>query len=173
MATRYGNVYRGYGRPWKNRHAYARKLLLSRVGDPEQQSGGSSSQKHKRILIVDDEENILRVIHRVLSADGYDKDSIECVGTRAEALFLLEYWKDKGEHCDLVISDTQMPGPMDLLAFREKVKKLSPDTPFLLLSGAAEELKEEKKVADAFLPKPFMVEDFRVMVKGLIGYTLF
>jgi len=78
------------------------------------------------ILAVDDEINSLKVLSAALSSDEFTVDTAVS-GEEAFAMF-----KDK--HYDLVLSDYKMPGitGQQLL---EKVKTVSPETPFVLLTA--------------------------------------
>jgi len=78
------------------------------------------------ILAVDDEINSLKVLSAALSSDEFFVDTAVS-GEEAFAMF-----KDK--HYDLVLSDYKMPG-MTGEQLLEKVKTVSPETPFVLLTA--------------------------------------
>ncbi|HEB70953.1 MAG TPA: sigma-54-dependent Fis family transcriptional regulator [Desulfobulbus sp.] len=81
---------------------------------------------HYTILAVDDEINSLKVLSAALSSDKFTVDTA-ISGEEGFAMF-----KDK--HYDLVLSDYKMPG-MTGEQFLEKVKTVSPETPFVLLTA--------------------------------------
>ncbi len=78
------------------------------------------------ILAVDDEINSLKVLSAALSSDEFAVDTA-ISGEEAFAMF-----KDK--HYDLVLSDYKMQG-MTGEQLLEKVKTVSPETPFVLLTA--------------------------------------
>ncbi len=78
------------------------------------------------ILAVDDEINSLKVLSAALSSETFTVDTA-ISGEEAFAMF-----KDK--HYDLVLSDYKMPG-MTGQQLLEKVKTISPETPFVLLTA--------------------------------------
>ena len=93
-----------------------------------------------KILVVDDEESILRIVRRVLQAQGHT------VLTASDGRRALEAMR--GERIDLLISDVAMPvlrGP-DLAA---TVRQLRPGLPVLLMSGS------ERPDGYPFIAKPF------------------
>ncbi len=78
------------------------------------------------ILAVDDEINSLKVLSAALTSNELTVDTA-CSGEEAFSMF-----KDK--HYDLVLSDYKMPG-MTGEQLLEKVKTVSPETPFVLLTA--------------------------------------
>ncbi|GJQ49796.1 MAG: two-component system response regulator [Candidatus Kuenenia stuttgartiensis] len=90
---------------------------------------GCPKMKQNTILIVDDEENILNSLGRLL-------DDLGCTVFFAyDGKKGLEIIKDKDIH--MVISDYRMPG-MDGIKFLDEVKKISPGTIRLMLTGYAD-----------------------------------
>lgn len=78
------------------------------------------------ILAVDDEINSLKVLSAALSSEEFSVDTA-LSGEEAFSMF-----KDK--HYDLVLSDYKMPG-MTGEQLLEKIKTVSPETPFVLLTA--------------------------------------
>jgi two-component system, OmpR family, response regulator CpxR len=100
--------------------------------------------KPKRtILCVDDNEQYLSIRKVMLETRGYRV--IACT-TGEEAL---KRFKEGG--VDLLLTDLIMPG-LDGAKLVETVKKLSPQTPAILLSGRIRICDRETQ-ADVFLPK--------------------
>ena len=64
-----------------------------------------------------------------------------------------------GGGADIIISDVDMPG-MSGLELLSKIKSKDPDKIVILMSGHAEnEIKLKNSQANAFLAKPFQVDD--------------
>jgi two-component system, OmpR family, response regulator CpxR len=100
--------------------------------------------KPKRtILCVDDNEQSLSIRKVMLETRGYHV--ITCSGGQ-EAL---DRFKNGG--VDLVLTDLTMPG-LDGSKLIDEIKKLSPQTPAILLSGKVKMYDRDTK-ADVFLPK--------------------
>jgi two-component system response regulator CpxR len=100
--------------------------------------------KPKRtILCVDDNEQSLSIRKIMLETRGYRV--VTCTGGQ-EAL---ERFKKGG--VDLVLTDLTMPG-LDGNRLIEEIKRLSPHTPAILLSGKVKLYDRDTK-ADVFLPK--------------------
>jgi len=115
------------------------------------------------ILLVDDECNILKSLTRLFKKDGYKIFTAE---SGEQALSLV-----RGVEFDLVISDMRMPG-MSGVELLENVKRLSPNTIRILLTGYA----DISSVVDAvnksgiyrYIAKPWDDEDIRLTVKGAL-----
>jgi CheY-like chemotaxis protein len=102
-----------------------------------------------RLLFVDDEPRLLDGLRRSLWTRR-NQWNISFADNGPEALELLERWP-----VDIVVSDFRMPG-MDGGQFLQKVRRLSPDTVRVVLSGHTEEsdLLALVGVAHRFLIKP-------------------
>jgi len=85
--------------------------------------------KPNTILIVDDEENILKTLERLMEDEGY---RIFFADSGFKGLEIIKH-----EDIHLVISDQKMPG-MDGIKFLYEVKKTSPDTIRIMLTGFAD-----------------------------------
>jgi CheY-like chemotaxis protein len=108
----------------------------------------SQLQLHDRavILMVDDNEHGLIARKNVLQQEGF----VSITATSAEAgLELMQT-----HHFDLVVTDYKMGG-MDGIAFIVHIRRCSPGTPVILLSGFVEPLglDELSTGADAVLSK--------------------
>lgn len=101
------------------------------------------------ILVVDDKENVLVVMSEYLAYDGH---SVVTANSASQGLSLF-----LANEFDLVITDLAMPDMNgDEMSF--KIKKLSPDTPIILITGFDKEIgtegKEKQMYVDLFLQKP-------------------
>src|SRR6201993_2755380 len=100
--------------------------------------------KPKRtILCVDDHEQSLSIRKVMLETRGY---RVLACNSGEEAL---EHFRKGG--IDLVLTDLIMPG-LDGTKLIDEVKKLSPQTPAILLSGKVRIYDRDTR-ADVFLPK--------------------
>jgi two-component system, OmpR family, response regulator CpxR len=97
----------------------------------------------KTILCVDDNEQALSIRKIMLETRGY---KVLAFNNGEQAL---EAFHRGG--VDLVLSDLMMPG-LDGSRLIEEVKKVSPQTPAVLISGRIK-IYERENVADVFLPK--------------------
>jgi two-component system response regulator PilR (NtrC family) len=114
------------------------------------------------ILVVDDERSMREFLSILLEREGYGTDKAE---DAEQALRLL----DTGVY-DLVISDVSMPGlsGLDLL---ERIKLVTPETAVLLITAfsTAEQAVEAMKLgAYDYIPKPFKVEEIKVLVRNAL-----
>ncbi len=112
-----------------------------------------------RILVVDDEVNMRALFKKILSKEGYQ---VETVSSGDEAVKLLE--KDR---FDLVVSDLKMPG-MDGFELLKKVKEISPQPPFILLTayGTVDSaVAAMKQGAFDYLTKPVNNDEVKLVIK--------
>ncbi len=115
-----------------------------------------------RILAVDDEINSLKVLSVALAGEDISVDTARS-GEEAFDMF-------NEKHYDLVISDYKMPGMSgeDLL---EKMKTISPDVPFVLLTayGTIElAVNAMRKGAYTYLTKPVNLDLLENIVNNLL-----
>jgi CheY-like chemotaxis protein len=117
----------------------------------------------RRILCVDDEENVLRAFERNLRGHF---ELQTAVGSERG----LQKLADHGPFA-VVVSDLRMPG-MDGIHFLAEVKRRSPDTVRLMLSGNAD---LESAIAAVnqdgifqFLTKPCGIESFRSAIEAAL-----
>jgi two-component system, OmpR family, response regulator CpxR len=97
----------------------------------------------KTILCVDDNEQALSIRKVLLETRGYRV--LAC----SSGELALEAFRRGG--VDLVLTDLLMPG-VDGSRLIEEVKRLSPQTPAVLISGRIK-VYERETLADLFLPK--------------------
>jgi PAS domain S-box-containing protein len=107
------------------------------------------------VLVVDDEENIRRMLRRILEKNGY---RVQEAHNGAAALTL---WKTKGNHIDVVLTDLLMP-VMDGQTLIAKLYRANPSAKIISMSGCLTHHHVEQTVetsTNAFLPKPFSAVD--------------
>jgi CheY-like chemotaxis protein len=117
------------------------------------------------ILVVDD-NNVFRIlVSKMLSRLGYEVSSADS-GENGLRIFL----KNK---FDVVLSDYEMPG-MDGVAFACSVKKSSPSTPVVIMTGAGMETVFSRKstAVDKVISKPFTLAEIDKTIQTLSGETL-
>lgn len=117
-----------------------------------------------RVLIVDDEENMLKLLNKILTKDGFDVRTAE---SGAEALRLL-----REDAFDLIISDLVMP-VIDGMSLMQEVKSRHPDTQFILITahGSIESAVQAMKVgAFDYLTKPFQKDEILLAVRKAVKY---
>jgi CheY-like chemotaxis protein len=75
---------------------------------------------------------------------------------------------------DIVLSDYEMPG-MDGVAFACSVKKSSPRTPVVIMTGAGREtvLARKTTAVDEVISKPFTLAEIDETIQSLSGKALF
>lgn len=119
----------------------------------------------KRLLIVDDEPRLLRAVELTLSDEGYEvttaRSAHEAMVQLAESL------------PDLVISDIRMPG-MDGYRFAHYLRS-NPRTeliPVIFLTAKdsnADRIAGFRSGVDAYITKPFEVEELLVIVSNILS----
>lgn len=128
-----------------------------------QKSAKYLASKNLKILVVDDDANIGAYIKHELG-DWY-RFSYAANGKEALKMIL-------SHHFDLVITDVMMP-EMDGITLLKSIKS-NPnisDIPVILLTSKSEvsfRLEGLKKGADAFLAKPFSMEELHILIDNLV-----
>ena len=114
----------------------------------------------KTILVVDDERDLLTAVAGVLEDEGYE--IIEC-GNGRDALECL-----RKRRPDLALIDVMMPfmSGTELVDHIHREPKLS-GLPIVLMSAV--ENTEAKKLASAFLKKPFALAKLVSLVHDLLA----
>ncbi len=114
-----------------------------------------------KILVVDDNNFLRIVVSKMLSLLGYEVLSADS-GENGLSLFL----KNK---FDIVLSDYEMPG-MDGVAFACSVKKSSPRTPVVIMTGAGKEAVFSRKsiAVDEVISKPFTLAGIDETIQNLL-----
>jgi DNA-binding response OmpR family regulator len=121
----------------------------------------------KRILVIDDDEQLRKMLKRMLLQAGYEV--IEAVdGLEGTHLFLQQ-------PADLVITDIFMPGKEGLEIIRELRKKFH-DVKIIAMSGGSARVGEYSALPLArefgaidTLTKPFMREELLEAVRQALG----
>ncbi|WP_175835525.1 hybrid sensor histidine kinase/response regulator AtsR [Burkholderia anthina] len=126
-----------------------------------------ATHRHRRALVVDDNDNARETLGAMLSALGLDAD---LCGTGHEGIARFE-----AGHYALVVLDLELP---DLSGFEvaQRIRMVAqPDDdgrfPSLLGVSAYESaaLRQNRRVFDAFLPKPVHLSELGALVEKLLG----
>ena len=119
----------------------------------------------EKILVVDDNKFLRIVVSKMLSRLGYEVSSADS-GENGLRIFL----KNK---FDIVLSDYEMPG-MDGVALACSVKKSSPRTRVVIMTGAGKEtvFSRESTAVDKVISKPFTLAEIDETIQNLAGKAL-
>ena len=116
------------------------------------------------ILVVEDEDEVIRIIERVLEGARY------AVTTAANGDDALREFKSSGRF-DLLLTDVVMPGTLQGPALAKAIRAINPDIPCVFLSGYASEATVHGnglKPSDIRLMKPIRnVELLQAVSKAL------
>lgn len=116
----------------------------------------------QKILVIDDEQNIRRMLIRVLSNEGFIVE---------EAINGMEGWeKLEKENYSLVLLDLKMP-KLNGMETLKKIKDTDSDLPVIMMSayGSITEAVEAMKLgAVDYLVKPFDIEELKIIVERAI-----
>jgi len=117
-----------------------------------------------KILIVEDELDIQKLVHRILTANGFE---VFKASNGEEGLIKATTLKP-----DLIIMDLMMPGMSGLEVCR--LLKKRPDTkgvPIIILSALNRSIDREyakEAGADKYISKPFQIDELLVAIDTLM-----
>ncbi|MDF1803317.1 ATP-binding protein [Thalassovita sp.] len=135
---------------------------------PEQITVTGYSGPRKKVLVVDDDFDHLRLLETVLKPMGF------LVQTAADAESALSMLDDFSP--DVFVLDIDMPGLTGWeLAQRLRDIKAFRSTPIIMVTGHALEAHQpvnRKQLYDAFIVKPYSLNDFLVRAAGLMKIEL-
>ncbi len=120
------------------------------------------SKETDRILVADDDAVIREGLRRILSAEGYE---VETVSNGRAALERLEAQRFK-----LLVTDLKMPG-MSGLEVLQSLRSFQPELPVVLITGYAaidNAVEAMKNGATDYLSKPFANDELISKVKNAI-----
>ena len=120
----------------------------------------------EKILVVDDNIFLRTLVSEMLSRLGFDVSSADS-GENGLSVFLRNRF-------DMVFSDYEMPG-MDGVAFACSIKKFSPFTPVVIMTGAGRQtvLSRESTAVDEVISKPFTLAEIDETIRNLSGKALY
>lgn len=118
-----------------------------------------------QILVIEDEPDILTLIHKILTANGFE---VIRASTGEEGLVLASKLNP-----DLIILDIVMPGLSGLEVLRLlKSKKTTKEVPVIIVSALNRDIDRQYANdygADAYIAKPFNIHDILTEVDRLMG----
>jgi signal transduction histidine kinase len=138
-----------------------RPALTPRIED----APAPSPRAEPTVLVVEDETSVLKLVRRLLEAEGYVVLSAQ---GGEEALLLAE---QHPEPIDLLLTDVVMPG-LNGIALAERFAELRPETPVLFMSGYADAAVVQRQIIDAgraFLQKPFAPDRLLGRVRDVLA----
>ena len=120
------------------------------------------------ILVIDDEPRLRELMRDMLTSDGH---AVELADGGQAGLDAFRKSKERGEMFDVVITDLGMPDVSGHEVIRT-VKRESPETPVILLTGWGNRLHPEEgipKEADVVLSKPPKINEVRKALSQFRG----
>ncbi len=117
------------------------------------------------ILLADDDFAVRDMVRRALMADGH---TVHVTQDGQEAL---DYFSANITGVDLIVTDVDMP-QLDGLALVEQALELKPSVSIVLMSGFSDQLDRAAALKAhrlASIPKPFTLEQIKVMVRSLLA----
>jgi CheY-like chemotaxis protein len=113
-----------------------------------------------KALVVDDDSELRSIVGKMLTVLGYEVSSADNA-EKALRIFL-------GSKFDIVLSDYEMPG-MDGVTLAHRIKKSSPGTPVVLMTGAAKEtvLSRMGTAVDRVILKPFTLAQMGATISSM------
>jgi DNA-binding response OmpR family regulator len=121
----------------------------------------SAAISPKKILLVDDEPQIIEVLDRYLTDDGF------IIIQAHDGLQALEMFRE--EHPDLIVLDLNMPGLNGLDAF--KIIRQESRVPVIMLTSRVDEVDRVVGLelgADDYVTKPFSPREVAARVKAVL-----
>ena len=165
--------------PWHPKSAFAR--ILPR---PVDSLAGSLYQRHEackkqgmaaiplklnshaaRVLVVDDDDSYCTIIRELLVRNGY---AVRVAYSVEEAMGLLQE-----ERPDLILTDLMMP-EVDGITFIRQLRSMPPHSgiPTIVVSAlvlARERAAAAQAGADAFVAKPFSIQQLQATIQEVVG----
>jgi DNA-binding response OmpR family regulator len=121
----------------------------------------------KSILLVEDEEDLINIVGSVFGEEGYE---VKKTLSAEEALQLCQTYKPDLIICDVKMAELDGFDMLEKLKTSEKLKKI----PFIFLTAldtSAEKKKGLRLGADAYITKPFDIDELVKIVERLVPPT--
>lgn len=125
---------------------------------------GPSPHPRAAIMVIDDDPDFCAMLTAALERLGHD---VVSVNDPLEGLAALE---ESPALWDLIVTDQTMPGlnGVDLV---RRAKSIKPDIRCILCTGYSQKVNEQEALtagADAFFPKPIILEEFGALIARLL-----
>jgi len=130
---------------------------------PEPEDTAASNQR-RTILLVEDEDQVRRVLTKVLEANGYQ---VLGADNGEAGLALFRQYRDK---ISLAVMDMIMPGKNGR-EICEEMRREKPDLKALFLSGYPMDIVTGQEIADGryhFMSKPVLPQELAAMIKQIL-----
>lgn len=121
---------------------------------------GQMAHNRRSVVIVDDENDILRILAEILQADGYKPV------TFWNAASAYEYIAQ--QRPELVVTDLLMPGMNGQELVTLIREHCDPELPIIVMSASVNMAAMSELPIQAFLSKPFDLDDFLELVEKLL-----
>lgn len=118
-----------------------------------------SSTEPRRVLLVEDD-----LMVRLITAEGLRDAGLEVAEAR-NADEALSYLAGGGK-VDLLLTDVEMPGPLDGVQLAQRLRARQPDLPMIIVSGRA--APPGAAALGRFIPKPYNVAHLTDVVTALL-----
>ncbi|MBL6971732.1 MAG: PAS domain S-box protein [Desulfobacterales bacterium] len=142
-------------------------VIKTEIDEKETEGPAHIPKGTERILLVDDEEQIIRMVQKMLVRLGYK------VTARFSSLDALEAFRAQPHNFDLAISDLTMPNMTGDHLARE-LMNIRPDIPVILCTGFSERMSRVKADAlgiKSFLMKPVVMVDLAKTLREVLDST--
>jgi DNA-binding NtrC family response regulator len=119
----------------------------------------------RTVLVVDDEVDVLRVLERGLSHEGFQ------VRTARSAEAAIKAFPEMSPRPDLLLTDVVMPG-MSGPSLAERLREIDPGLKVLFMSGYDSTQVVQRYVVDqgySLIAKPFTAADLRAAIEAALG----
>ena len=121
-----------------------------------------------RVLVVDDDDSYCTIIRELLVRNGYD---VRVAYSVEEALSLLQE-----ERPDLILTDLMMPEVDGITSIRQ-LRAMPPhsEIPTIVVSAlvlARERAAAAQAGADAFVAKPFSIQQLQATIQEVVGQKI-
>lgn len=126
---------------------------------------GVSNSSHKTVLVVDDEADVLRLLQRILTEEGYE------VVTAKSGDAAIRVFENLERHPDLLLTDVVMPG-MSGPMLVDHLRSIDPALKVLFMSGYdGRHVVRHYVVEQGFrlIPKPLTVKSLREAIESVLG----
>lgn len=122
-----------------------------------------------RILVMDDQKMVLDVAKEMLSYLGY---SVDCALDGSETLRMYREAMDSGRKYDLVVMDLTVPGGMGGVETVRQLREMDPKAKVVVSSGYSNNPVMANYTDygfDGVVPKPYHVDQLKVVLDGVLG----
>lgn len=119
----------------------------------------------KTVLVVDDEVDILRVLERGLSQEGFE------VRTARSAESAIKAFPEMSPRPDLLLTDVVMPG-MSGPVLAERLREIAPELKVIFMSGYDNSQVVQQYVVNqgfSLIAKPFTASALREAIDSALG----